>query len=131
MNRTVLVIIQANVIAHLGIAILILWKQSMEAAPATQVAPSKLGWQGIDFLRFLHHGILNAYLLAGWEEFADHLFLLFSIERRCHLIHNAGKIWLKGLDCLADGIDVPYEDSGIPIVIASGKVLLVSTQFRA
>ena len=33
------------------------------------------------------------------------------------------KVWLEGSDCLADGINVPYEDSGVPIVIASGKVL--------
>ena len=55
---------------------------------------------------------------------SNYLFLLFDIERRSHLIHDAGKVWLEGSDCLADGIDVPYEDSGIPIVIASGKVLL-------
>ena len=41
-----------------------------------------------------------------------------------HLIHNAGKIRLEGTDCLADGSNVPYKDSGIPIVIATGKVLL-------
>jgi len=35
---------------------------------------------------------------------------------------------LEGSDCLADGINVPYEDSGIPIVIACGKVLLGSLQ---
>ena len=28
------------------------------------------------------------------------------------------------MDSLADGINVPYEDSGIPIVVASGKILL-------
>ena len=81
-------------------------------------------WQGIDFLRLLHHGIVNAYLLAGWEEFADYLFLLFGIERRSYLVHDVGKVWLEDSDCLTDGINVPDEDSGIPIVIASGKVLL-------
>ena len=35
---------------------------------------------------------------------------------------------MEGSDCLADGIDVPYEDSGIPIVIAGSKVLLGSLQ---
>ena len=80
--------------------------------------------QGIDFLRLLHHSIVNAYLLAGWEEFAYYLFLLFGIERRYHLVHDTGKLRLEGSDCLADGIDVSYEDSGIPIVIASGNVLL-------
>jgi len=35
---------------------------------------------------------------------------------------------LEGSDCLADGINVPYEDSGIPIVIAGSKVLLSSLQ---
>ena len=41
-----------------------------------------------------------------------------------YLVHDAGKLRLEGTDCLADGIDVPYEDSGIPIVIASSKILL-------
>ena len=34
MNHTVLAFIQANVLAYLGIASLILWKQGAEAAPA-------------------------------------------------------------------------------------------------
>ena len=101
-NHAVLAFIQADVLACLGIASLILWKQGTEATQATQAAPAELGWQGIDFLRLLHHGIVDAYLLASWEEFADYIFLLFGIERRCHLVHDAGKIWLEGSDCLAD-----------------------------
>ena len=35
MHHAVLAFIQLNVLAYLGIAILILWKQGTEAAPAT------------------------------------------------------------------------------------------------
>lgn len=67
MNHAVLAFIQTDVLAYLGIASLILWEQGAEAAPAAEVAPAKLGWQSIDFLRLLHYGIVNAYLLAGGE----------------------------------------------------------------
>ena len=124
MNHAVVAIEEADVVAHHCIASLVLWEQSMEATPTAQVTPSKLGWQSIDFLRLLHHSIVDAYLLTGWEKFANYFFLLFGIERRSHLVHDVGEIWLEGTDSLTDGIDIPYEDSGIPIVIASGKVLL-------
>ena len=46
MNHAVLAFIQTDILTHLGIAILVLWKQSAELV---KVAPAKLGWQGIDF----------------------------------------------------------------------------------
>ena len=128
MNHAVLAFVETDVLSYLGIAILILCEQGAETAPATQVAPSELGWQGIDFLRLLHHRIVDANLLASWEEFAYHHLLIISIEGRSHLVHDARQLRLEGTDSLADGLNVPYEDASIPIVIASGKILFSSLQ---
>lgn len=130
MYHAVLALIESDIFAYLGIAILILWKQCTEAAPTTQITPSKLGWQYIYFLRFLHHGIVYAYLLTSREEFADYLLLLSCIEGRSHLVHDVSKVGLESVNSLADGLDIPYEDTCIPIVIASDKVLLGCLQVR-
>ena len=121
-------VVEADVFANLGIAVFVLREERAEAAPAAKVAPAKLGGEGVDVFRLLHYGIVDANILAGGEESANDFFFFVGVERRCHLIHNAGKIRLEGTDCLADGINVPYEDAGIPIVIASGNVLLSSLQ---
>ena len=31
---------------------------------------------------------------------------------------------MEGADCLADGVDVPHEDAGVPVVVAGREVLL-------
>ena len=123
-DHAVLAIVEADVFAYLSIAIFVLWKQGAEATPAAKVAPAELGGEGVDVFRLLHYGIVDTYLLASGEEFADYLLLLFGIERRCHLIHDGCEHGLEGADGSADGVDVPYEDAGIPIVVASGKVVL-------
>ena len=124
MNHTVLAFIQADVFAYLSITCLVLWKEGAEATPAAKVAPAELGGEGVDVFRLLHYGIIDANLVAGGEESANDFFFFVGVERRCHLVHDAGKLGLEGADGTADGINVPYEDASVPIVIASGKVVL-------
>ena len=124
MNHAVLAVVETDILAYLGVAVLVLREEGTEAAPAAQVAPAELGWQSKNILRLLHHGIVNAYLLAGWEEFADYLFLLLGIERIGHFVYDGCELGLEGADGSADGVDVPHEDAGVPIVVASSKVLL-------
>lgn len=80
----------------------------MEESLASQALPAEFDWQSLEFLLLLHQGIVNAYLLTGWEDFIDYLLLLFGIVRKCHLIHDADKTRIENSDCLTDGINVPY-----------------------
>lgn len=50
--------------------------------------------------------------------------IVVGIEGGGHFVHNIGKFWLEGADSFADGVDVPYEDAGIPIVVACLDVFL-------
>lgn len=63
-------------------------------------------------------------LLAGWEKSAYHFFLLFGVERVCHLVYDGCEVGLEGADGSADGVDVPHEDAGVPILVACGEVVL-------
>lgn len=117
-------VVEADALAYLGVAVIVLREEGAEATPAAKVAPAELGGEGVDVFRLLHYGIIDADLVAGREELANDLFFLVGVKRRCHLFHDGCKLGLEGADCLADGINVPYEDTGIPIVIASGKVVL-------
>ena len=123
-DHAALAVVEANVLAYLGVAVFVLWKQGAEAAPAAKVAPAKLGGEGVDVFRLLHYGIIDADLVASGEESAYDLFFFVGVERRCHLIHDGCKLGLEGADGSTDGVDVPYEDASVPVVVASGKVVL-------
>ena len=49
---------------------------------------------------------------------------MVGVERRCHLVHYGCKLGLEGADGSANGVNVPHEDASVPIVVASGKVVL-------
>ena len=123
-DYAVMAVVEADVFANLGVAVFVLWKQGAEAPPTAKVAPAELGGEGVDVFRLLHYCIIDTDLVAGREESANDLFFLVGVKRRCHLFHDGCKLGLEGSDCLADGINVPYEDASVPIVIASGKVVL-------
>lgn len=119
MDYTVMAVVEADVLAYLGVAVIVLREERAETAPAAKVAPTELGGEGVDVFRLLHYGIVYAYLLAGWEESAYHFFLIVCIERVGHFVHDGCKVGLEGADGSANGVDVPHEDAGIPIVVAS------------
>ena len=123
-DHAVMAVVEADVFANLGVTVFVLWKQGAEAPPTAKVAPAELGGEGEDVFRLLHYCIIDTDIVAGREESANDLFFLVGVKRRCHLFHDGCKLGLEGTDCLADGINVPYEDAGIPIVIASGKIVL-------
>ena len=124
MNHAVLAVVETDILAYLGVAVLVLREEGTEAAPAAQVAPAELGGEGVYVFRFFHYGIIDADLVAGGEKSTYNLFFFVGVERRCHLVHDGCKLGLEGADGSADGVDVPHEDACVPIVVACGKVVL-------
>ena len=123
MDNAVVAIVEADVFAYFGVAIFVLREEGTEAAPAAKVAPTKLGGDGEDVFRLLHYCIVDADLFAGGEEAGYDLFFFVGVERRCHLVHDAGKLGLESADGSTDGVDVPHEDASVPIEVAGGKVV--------
>ena len=111
MDNTVLAVVEADIFVYPGVAVFVLWKEGTEAAPAAKVAPTELGEDGVDVFRLLHYCIIDANLVAGWEEFAYYLFLLFGIERRCHLFHDGCKLGLEGASSSAKMLSVDSQES--------------------
>lgn len=123
-DHAVLAVVEADAFAYLGIAVFVLCEEGTEAAPAAKVAPAEFGGEGVDVFRFLHYSIIDADLVASGEKSAYYFFFFVGVERRCHLIHDGCELGLEGADGSADGVDVPHEDAGVPIVVASSKVVL-------
>lgn len=119
MDYTVMAVVEADVLAYLGVAVIVLREERAETAPAAKVAPTELGGEGVDVFRLLHYGVVDAYLFAGGEESGYFFFLLFGVEGGGHFVHDGCKVGLECADGSADGVDVPHEDASVPIVVAS------------
>lgn len=117
-------IVEVDVIAYAGIAILVFGGLLMERNPRAKVAPSEGRGVNKDFLCLFHDGIVYGNVLAGGENLVNHLLLLLRIVVREEVgedTRHLGVVHTEGID---DGRHAPNEDAGVPEVIALLDVAL-------
>lgn len=113
-----------DIVAHNGIATVVLREQFVKGTPRPDVAPTEFCRRDEDFVSVLHDGIVNGDVFAGGVYLVNLRLLLWGIidgDEGFELIADIAAIDAKGID---DGGDAPNEDAGVPKVVLLLDVVL-------
>lgn len=117
-------IVEVDVFANAGVAIFVFGRLLVERNPRTKVAPSEGRRVDKDFLCLFHDGIVHGNVLAGGENFVNHLLLLLRVIVREEVGEDARHLGVVHTEGIDDGGHAPDEDAGVPEVVALLDVAL-------
>jgi len=103
---------------------------ALDGTPAAKVAPGEVVGNDVDAAALFHDGVVDGDFVAGREEAAELSLFGRGEKGWLELVHDGRYLRSKGAQFFYDSLYVPHEDTGIPEVVAIGKIGLGGLQGR-